>query len=118
MNTPNRLQDIAPDVVLAVTRDHLVGIGPFVVGLAVVALLIGAVVWGRKRRAQEPPVPRPEEQPHRPDHRAHIDEYGNHSTADFPTGGDRLMPYQLKGHGNDVAHPGDEEPRGDAGGRG
>ncbi|MEV6651896.1 DUF6479 family protein [Streptomyces sp. NPDC051219] len=118
MNTPNRLQDTAPDVVLA-ARDHLIGIAPFVVGLAMVAFLLGAFWWGKKRRAQEPPVPRPEDQPERPDHRTHIEESGHHSTAAFPAGGDRLMPYQLKGHGNDVAHPGGEEPRGDtSGGRG
>lgn len=39
------------------TRDYLVGIAPAVIGLIIVAGLILAVVYGRRRRAKEPPVP-------------------------------------------------------------
>ncbi|OPF77195.1 hypothetical protein VT50_0221950 [Streptomyces antioxidans] len=49
---------------LAVTRDLLVGTGPFIVGLVVVILCFGAVWWGIRLRAREP-VP-----PQRPQHRA------------------------------------------------
>lgn len=43
---------------LAANRDLLVGIGPFVVGIAVVALLIAAFAYGRRQRAREPRAPR------------------------------------------------------------
>ncbi len=41
---------------IAVTRDYLVGIVPAVIGVIVVIGLIWAVVYGRRRRAQEPPA--------------------------------------------------------------
>ncbi|MGW5692798.1 DUF6479 family protein [Streptomyces asiaticus] len=42
---------------LAVTRDLLVGTGPFIVGLVVVILCFGAVWWGIRLRAREPIPP-------------------------------------------------------------
>jgi hypothetical protein len=39
-------------------NDYLVGIGPLIIGICIVALLIAAVWFGRKRIAGEPPVPR------------------------------------------------------------
>lgn len=90
---------------LAADNDYVIGIVPFVVGLVVVAMLIGAVWWGLVRRRREPPPPRPDEQPKPPDHRTHIDEYGPHSYTDFPKDGRRLMPYELKDHGNEVLRP-------------
>ncbi|MEU6366824.1 DUF6479 family protein [Streptomyces sp. NPDC046931] len=52
---------------LAVTRDLLDGIGPFAVGLIVVALLAGAFRMGARIRRREPAPPRPEEQPKPPE---------------------------------------------------
>ncbi len=40
------------------TRDYLVGIAPAVIGVVIVVGLILAVVYGYRRRAQEPPAPR------------------------------------------------------------
>jgi hypothetical protein len=41
-------------VQIAVTHDYLVGIGPMVIGICIVALLIVAVWFGRRRSAREP----------------------------------------------------------------
>ena len=43
---------------LAITHDYLVGIGPLVFGICMVALLIAAVWFGRRRSEREPKVPR------------------------------------------------------------
>ncbi|MEV6110522.1 DUF6479 family protein [Streptomyces sp. NPDC051940] len=48
-------------------NDLLVGIGPFVMGLIVVGMLIGAVWLGMRIRDNEPPPPTPEEQPKLPE---------------------------------------------------
>ncbi|MFE0678732.1 DUF6479 family protein [Streptomyces sp. NPDC058867] len=42
------------------------GVIPLLVGIVVVALLIGMVQLGIRKRRRRPPPPRPEEQPHRP----------------------------------------------------
>ncbi|ASQ95158.1 DUF6479 family protein [Streptomyces sp. 11-1-2] len=47
---------------LAVTRGLLIGTGPFIVGLVVVILCLGAVWWGIRLRAREP-VPPQQPQP-------------------------------------------------------
>ncbi|MFI1931525.1 DUF6479 family protein [Streptomyces sp. NPDC020330] len=72
------------------------GTVPFIVGLFVVALLIGTVVW-RTRKGSRPP--RPEEQRRRstaafstPDEPRDADDFGEE--------GERLSPHQMKGYGN------------------
>lgn len=45
-------------VQLAITHDYLVGIGPLIIGICMVALLIAAVWFGLRRSAGEPAVPR------------------------------------------------------------
>ncbi|MFD8592074.1 DUF6479 family protein [Streptomyces sp. NPDC059637] len=45
------------DLLNLAARDHLVGIWPMVVGVAVVALLLTAFWYGRQRRLREPPPP-------------------------------------------------------------
>jgi len=45
-------------VQLAITHAFLVGIGPLIIGICIVALLITAVWFGRRRSAGEPEVPR------------------------------------------------------------
>ncbi|MEU5288344.1 DUF6479 family protein [Streptomyces sp. CA-278952] len=73
------------------------GTVPFIVGLFVVALLIGTVVWRTRKGRSRPP--RPEEQRHRstaafnaPDEPRAADDFGGE--------GERLSPHQMKGYGN------------------
>ncbi|WP_392667521.1 DUF6479 family protein [Streptomyces sp. LN785] len=80
-----------------------------IVGIALVAVLIGAVWLGRRRRAQELPPPRPDEQPPRPDHRTHLEERSIHGDTRFPADGGGLSPYELGEHGNQpLPHDKDE----------
>lgn len=73
------------------------GTVPFIVGLLVVALLIGAVVWrtrmGRSgpHRSQTQPShsSRPGQAPEKP-----------RSADDFGEPGERLSPHEMKGYGN------------------
>lgn len=46
------------ETTIAASRDLLVGIAPAVIGVVIVVGLILAVWYGRRRWAQEPPVPR------------------------------------------------------------
>ncbi|GGT13071.1 DUF6479 family protein [Streptomyces purpureus] len=101
MTTPSALQDLAVELA---ARELLHGLGQFIAGVAITAMLIGAVWLGMRKRRQELPVPRPEEQPHPPDHQTHIEESGSHAETEFPHDGRRLMPYELRGHGNEVPH--------------
>ncbi|WEV27396.1 DUF6479 family protein [Streptomyces sp. 71268] len=120
----------ASDVVveLAVKRDHLVGIAPFVAGLAVVAVLILAVVYGLRRRDREPPPPQEPQrrsgawetsEEHRsghcpPDHgpgHQEGEETGYETQHRVPDevpkhdGRHRMMPYEFKDHGNEGTRP-------------
>jgi hypothetical protein len=87
-------------VTLADGRGAL-GVVMAIVGVALVGVLIGAVWLGRLRRAQELPPPRPDEQPHQPDHRAHVEERDVHGDDSFPADGRGLSPYELGDHGNE-----------------
>ncbi|MFI1018928.1 DUF6479 family protein [Streptomyces sp. NPDC020965] len=67
---------------MAADTQWVTGIGPFVIGIAVVALLIGLVVRkGGKGRSRPP---RPDEQPRRPASRSRDDDRG---TSGGPGGG-------------------------------
>ncbi|MGC5341545.1 DUF6479 family protein [Streptomyces sp. DT24] len=69
---------------------------PLVIGVVVVAVLIGLVAWdSRRKRAR---APRPDEQPRRPAHRAHIEEV--REPDDFGADGERTLPHEMKGYGN------------------
>ncbi|MFB7221187.1 DUF6479 family protein [Streptomyces sp. NPDC056227] len=72
-----------------------------IVGVALVAMLIGAFWLGMRRRDQELPPPRPDEQPPRPDHRTHLEERDIHGDDSFPADGRGLWPYELGDHGNE-----------------
>ncbi|MFF1926084.1 DUF6479 family protein [Streptomyces sp. NPDC058221] len=87
------------------------GVVMAVVGVILVALLIGAVWLGRRRRAQELPPPRPEEQPVAPEHRTHVEERDVHGDDSFPADGRGLSPYELGDHGNESLHHEDDEKR-------
>lgn len=73
------------------------GTVPFIVGLLVVSLLIGAVVWrtrSSKRRASCPQEQssrssRPRQAPEKP-----------RSADDFGGPGERLSPHEMRGYGN------------------
>lgn len=82
-----------------------------VVGVVLVAVLIGAFWLGKRRQDQELPPPRPEEQPVAPDHRTHVEERDVHGPDDFPADGRGLSPYELGDHGNETIHRDDEERR-------
>ncbi|MFD3515894.1 DUF6479 family protein [Streptomyces sp. NPDC058657] len=89
------------EVELAASRDLLVGIAPFLVGLVLVGILIGAVWLGIRVKKREPAAPRPEEQPRAPerDHPPGEVQEVRESQA-LPQDGVRRTPHQLGGHGN------------------
>ena len=82
-----------------------------VIGVALVAVLIGGFLLGKRRHDQELPPPRPEEQPPVPDHRAHVEERDVHGKDDFPADGRGLSPYELSDRGNETIHPDTDERR-------
>ncbi|MFI9024637.1 DUF6479 family protein [Streptomyces sp. NPDC053560] len=75
----------------APNRDLLVGIGPFVVGLVVVLLLIGAVGYGlRRKRRRSQPAPN---QPSTPTTGGY--ETGMRTGDEVTSDGHRRMPYEF-----------------------
>ncbi|MEU1667989.1 DUF6479 family protein [Streptomyces sparsogenes] len=120
---------------LAVTRDLLVGTGPFVVGLVIVVLLIVAVWWGMRLLARDSARPR-DPQPRagawqavdEPEDRARADGHGpghqesarvgyvkeNREPEEVPRDGARRLPHQLGGHGNRGSGPDEGRPGQDA----
>lgn len=82
-----------------------------IVGVVLVAVLIGAVWLGKRRRAEELPPPRPDEQPPRPDHRSHIEERDVHGDDHFPPDGRGLSPYELGDHGSETIRRETDEQR-------
>nr|WSW70976.1 DUF6479 family protein [Streptomyces sp. NBC_00995] len=82
-----------------------------VVGVVLVAVLIGAFWLGKRRRDQEPPPPRPEEQPLAPEGRTHVEEPDVHGADTFPPDGRGLSPYELGDHGSEPPHRDDDQRR-------
>ncbi|MFE6664713.1 DUF6479 family protein [Streptomyces sp. NPDC057697] len=82
-----------------------------IVGVVLVAVLIGAVWLGRRRRAEELPPPTPDEQPLRPEQRSHIEERDVHGDDHFPPDGRGLSPYELGDHGNETIRRENDERR-------
>ncbi|MCS0638991.1 DUF6479 family protein [Streptomyces sp. LP05-1] len=92
----------------AANRDYLVGIGPLVAGIILVAFLIGAFLLGRRIRSREPAPPRADEQPHRPEDSGLPGEQEGHRRAgELTEREDRVMPYELR---HDHTEP-DTSPR-------
>lgn len=85
---------------------------PFILGILVVAMLIGAVWMGWRVRRQEPPRPRPDEQPHLPNSGPVREERGAREPNDIPWHKtDRLTPHQLEGHGRGNTRPSSDKNR-------
>ncbi|MCZ7456556.1 DUF6479 family protein [Streptomyces sp. WMMC940] len=100
-------------VVEAAGSPALGGVGPFLVGVVVVAVLIGVIPWAIRRRRTQPRRPLPSEQPRRPAGGAHIEEIRDPDGETFPDDGSRLNPHQLKSHST---HPGEGRRNDDRGG--
>ncbi|MGW0548449.1 DUF6479 family protein [Streptomyces altiplanensis] len=91
--------------------DLVVGIAPFIAGLAVVAALTAAVWWGIRIRSRESAPPTPEEQPHRPPD-AELPEDVEYREPDevVPPEGRRLLPHELRNTGNASGKHSDKDP--------
>ncbi|ANH90201.1 MULTISPECIES: DUF6479 family protein [unclassified Streptomyces] len=105
---------------IAAAHGAAIGIWPFVAGLVLVALLIGAFWMGARIRRREPAPPRPDEQPRLPDSGPVGSVLENREPDEVPHDGDRLTPHRLPGHGNAGTRTGAPapRPRWDAGGSG
>ncbi|MFI1469303.1 DUF6479 family protein [Streptomyces wuyuanensis] len=100
----------------AASNPALVGIGPFIAGIVIVAVLVGVIPWAIRRRRTQPRRPLPSEQPERPARRTHIEQNREPGGDTFPDDGSRLTPHQLDSHSS---RPGSEERgRGDEQGGG
>ncbi|WP_369141843.1 DUF6479 family protein [Streptomyces sp. R44] len=90
------------------------GLAQILGGLIVVAVLIGAFVFGIRVKNKELPPPDPESQPHRPDTGrlpGEVSEYRKPSEIPHTDGEHRLMPYNLKSSGEPDTEPPSEEKR-------
>ncbi|WP_326799997.1 DUF6479 family protein [Streptomyces sp. NBC_01808] len=81
------------------------GLLPFLLGLVVVAVLIGAVWFGIRIRSREPAPPRPGEQPQPPASGPVGRVTEEREPAELPPDGRRLTPHRLRGHGNSGTRP-------------
>ncbi|MFJ1592849.1 DUF6479 family protein [Kitasatospora albolonga] len=84
-----------------------------IAALAVVGLLIGGFLLGKRKKDTELPPPHPDEQPPKPEGRTHIDTRDPHAPDRFPDDGSALTPHQLDDHGNAPLPPHPDDPRTD-----
>ncbi|THA71488.1 hypothetical protein E6P78_06065 [Streptomyces sp. A0958] len=82
-----------------------------VIGVLLVAMLIGAFWLGKRRHDQELPPPRPDEQPVGPEHRSHAEQNDVHGDDHFPVDGRGLSPYELGESGNEPIRHEDDDKR-------
>ncbi|MFD9483027.1 DUF6479 family protein [Streptomyces sp. NPDC059991] len=94
-------------VELAVNHGLVVGVVPFLVGLVLVGLLVGAVWRGLRRRSR---VPRPEEQPRLPEGGPVGQVVEQREPAEVPRSHKRLTPHRLRGFGNQGTRPSADRP--------
>jgi FtsZ-interacting cell division protein ZipA len=85
----------------------MVGFLIIVFGVFLVGLLTGVLWWDSRKRESYVP-PKPEEQPHAPDHREHIEEVREEDEDSFPVG-ERLLPYNMHTHSSHSTGKGREE---------
>ncbi|MFG2720191.1 DUF6479 family protein [Streptomyces sp. NPDC048416] len=85
---------------LALDHGLVIGVVPLAVGVVLVALLIGAVWWGRRRQARRAAPPRPGEQPRLPESGPVGEVRERREPAEVPRSDHRLTPHQLPGFGN------------------
>ncbi|MCF6522678.1 DUF6479 family protein [Streptomyces sp. JJ36] len=106
----------ATTVLLAVTRDHLIGLAPLVIGLGAVAVLIGAVAYGMRLRSRGE-YRRSGAPPGRPrgarTHEEHIT-----SPDEMPHDGRRRYPYEVRDWGVTESDDARERPKWQEGGGG
>ncbi|BBC29770.1 hypothetical protein SGFS_010640 [Streptomyces graminofaciens] len=103
---------------IAAERSVLAGIAPFIAGVVVVAVLVGAMWLNSRVRAGEPRRPLPEEQPRLPEGGPVHEERANREPDEIPKSELRLTPYEV--HGNMGSRPStsQERPRWSKGGSG
>ncbi|MGV9881361.1 DUF6479 family protein [Streptomyces sp. NPDC003006] len=87
------------------------GLLPFLVGVAIAALLVWAVWFGVRVRDREQLPPRPQDQPQPPPGGpvGHVEEV--REPDEVPRGQGRLTPHRLKGSGNVASRRGARRPR-------
>lgn len=80
-------------VMIAVNRHLLVGIAPLVIGLVIVAALVGAVVYGThtRKRISKPSRTRPPEGSQTGVEEGHV------TPAEIRPGNERLLPHEISG---------------------
>ncbi|MBO8193143.1 hypothetical protein ITI46_15920 [Streptomyces oryzae] len=92
-------------------RDQLVGLVPGIIGLLIVAALIGAVWLGIRIKNREPELPEPDQQPHLPDTGPTEEVTENREPDEMPRDGIRRLPHSgVHDYGDREDHPG-EPPR-------
>ncbi|MDX2695258.1 hypothetical protein Sipo8835_02865 [Streptomyces ipomoeae] len=94
---------------MAAERSVLGGIAPFLAGVVVVGVLVGALWLGARVRAREPRRPLPEEQPRLPDGGPVREEWENREPDEIPKSDLRLTPYEV--HGNLGSRPSPSKER-------
>lgn len=94
---------------IAAERSVLGGIAPFVAGVVVVAMLLGALWLGSRVRARESLRPRPDEQPQLPEGGPVREERVNREPDEIPKSDYRLTPYEV--HGNMGSRPSESKKR-------
>lgn len=92
------------DLPFSLTRDHLIGAGPLVLGIFVASALVLAVWFGRRRRAREPGPPDPRDQPPPPEHPMGY-ETERREPDEIRRNGTRHLPHDLPGHGTEGSRP-------------
>ncbi|WP_414168863.1 DUF6479 family protein [Streptoverticillium reticulum] len=120
---------------------YLGGLAPFIVGIFVVALLVGAVAYGMRKRDQEPPPPsqpqrrmgawttpeerdRPRTPEHGPGHDDDEDAVGyvrGHRESDrlqTEADGERVLPHEIRNPGSHPEEPSEEDKKWRPGGSG
>ncbi|MEU6804627.1 DUF6479 family protein [Streptomyces neyagawaensis] len=93
----------------AAERSVLGGAAPFIAGVVVVSVLIGALWLGARVRAREPRRPFPEEQPKLPEGGPVREEQANREPDEIPQSDYRLTPYEV--HGNQGTRPNPDKKR-------